>query len=130
MARERSQADLAREVCLARMSRWATSGLVIPLLTGLSFAVSTAFLDLLWGLVYEAEFFHLLVSEPWPLPWPVVPVVNLVLGFGLGFPLRWAMRRIRATGRPSAGIPVAVGVGLAWLFAGTVQIYLIFVLTV
>jgi len=126
MARDGSQAALEREGGLARMSRWATTGLVIPLLTALSFAASTPFLALVWG----PKFFHLLVSEPWPLPWPVAPIFCLVLGFGLGFPLRWAMRRIRATRRPSAGIPVAAGVGLAWLFSGAVQIYLILVLTV
>ena len=56
-------------------------------------------------------------------------IVCLILGFGLGFPLRRAVMRIRATGRPRAGIWVVLGVGLAWIVAGFVQVLYI-VLTV
>jgi len=98
------------------MSRWATAPLVIPLLTGLSFAASTVFVYLSF---FSPGFSH----DPEALP---VPIVCLILGVGLGFPLRRAMIRVRDTGRPRTGIRVVAGIGLAWILAYLVQWLLLY----
>lgn len=108
-------------ISLARMSGWATAPPVIPLLTGLSFAASTAFLIP----IMPPGFLRFIASPPWLL----LPFVCLVLGVGLGFPLRRALMRILDTDRPSTGTRVVLGVGLAWIAAGLLQITLYYLLT-
>jgi len=116
MARESSQAALEPEGCLARMSRWATAFLVIPMLTGLSFAASTIFFYLT---CFPPGFSH----DPEALP---IPIVCFVLGVGLGFLLRRVMIRVRDAGRPRTGIWVVVGWGLAWIAAYYLQYLLLY----
>lgn len=110
MAEETLQAGVEPEDRLARLSRWATAALVIPLLTGLSFAASTVF-----GFVYSGGR-GFIEDVVWPLA-----IILLIPGIGLGFPLRRVVIRIRDTGRFRRDIWVVVGVGLAWILAGFVQ---------
>ena len=119
MAHESLPAGARPEGRLAFISRWATAPLVIPLLTGLSFAASTVFVYVSWS----PGFSH----HPEALP---IPIVCFVLGVGLGVPLRRAVMRIRDTGRPRTGIWVVAGVGLAWILAFPVQLYLLIVMSV
>jgi len=121
MARKSSQATQEGEGCLARMSRWATALLVIPLLTGLSFAASTVLLSLYMPPGYVSYY-------PENLS---IPIVCLILGFGLGFLLRWALIRIRTRGLSSTvGVLVVVGVASAWFVAVVAQVTLYFILTI
>lgn len=110
MAGKNPQAGVEPEGYLARVSRWATTPWVIPLLSGLSFAASTVF-------AFESTvgpgFFEDVV---WPLA-----IILSIPGIGLGFPLRRAVIRIRDTGRFRPDIWVVVGIGLAWTLAGFVQ---------
>jgi len=103
-------------VTLAHVSRWAMAPLVMPLLTSLSFAASTAFLCL----IMPPGFFSLLLSWPWFL----MPCACLILGFGLGNLLRGVLIRIGDKKQPKTDKWVLVGTGLAWILAFLVQIYL------
>lgn len=116
MAEEIPQAGVDREDLLARVSQWAVTYPVIPLLTGLSFAASSAFLCL----VMPPGFFSFLLSWPWFM----IPDVCLILGIGLGFPLRQVLMRIGDKERPKTDKWILVGVGLAWILACLAQIYL------
>jgi hypothetical protein len=114
MTEESSQAAVGREGCLTRISRWATAPLVIPLLTGLSFATSTVFaLACFGGRGFIRGFIE---GGGWGMA-----VILLIPGIGLGFLLRRAVMRIRDAGRFRRDIWVVVGEGLAWLVAGFVQ---------
>jgi hypothetical protein len=115
MTEESSQAAVGREGCLIRISRWATAPLVIPLLTGLSFAASTVLAFAGTG-VQGYSFF-----QGKDLDQLSMMRFCLILGIGLGFPLRGAMVRIRDTGLSTRAILVMVGVWLAWGLALFVQ---------
>ena len=118
MTQETSQAGVRPEGCLASMSRWATTLLVIPLLTGLSFVASTVF-ACVYGMGGGWRDGWLSSGRLWVV-WVAV-IFSFIVGVGLGIVLRDTMMRIRDTGRIMEGIWGLVGVGFAWILAFFVQ---------
>ncbi len=116
MAEEIPQAGAEWEDTLARISGWAVKYHIIPPLTSLSFAASSASLCL----IMPPGFLSLLLSWPWLL----MPCACLILGFGLGILLHGALTRIGDKKRPKTDKWVLVGTCLAWVLAFLVQIYL------
>jgi hypothetical protein len=115
MVQQSSQPSVRPEGRLATISRWATALLVIPALTGLTFAAGTVFAHVAAGVGdWLADASTLVFAIP-----------CLIVGIGLGFPQRWAVMQIRDAGPLVPAIAILVGVVLAWMLAFLVQLGLL-----